>query len=57
MTDYRKDRDELQAALRAMVIQINQGKIFERDACVSQARKALAGSLAMDALALENETV
>ena len=32
----------LVAALRAIVFQVNQGKVLERDACITQARAALA---------------
>ena len=33
---------ELVAALRAIVFQVCQGKVLERDACITQARAALA---------------
>ena len=34
--------DDLVAALIAIIIQVNQGKVLERDACITQARAALA---------------
>ena len=33
---------DLVDAVRAILFQINQGKVFERDACITQARAALA---------------
>ena len=35
-------RDELIAALRSVIFQACQGSVLERDACISQARAALA---------------
>lgn len=33
---------DLLAALEAIVFQVQQGKVLERDACITQARKAIA---------------
>lgn len=38
----REDRERMAAALRAVIFQACQGKVLERDACISQARAALA---------------
>jgi hypothetical protein len=37
---------DLYEALRAVVVQANQGKIFERDSCIAQARSAIAKTTA-----------
>jgi hypothetical protein len=34
--------DDLLAALRAILFQVRQGKVLERDACIAQARAAIA---------------
>lgn len=48
----------LREALEAMLFQVVQGKILERDACVTQARAALAGERAPTGIndALDNST-
>jgi len=39
--DLLAERDDLKSALTAILFQLNQGKVFERDACVAEARAVI----------------
>lgn len=44
LTPQEEAARKMHAALRAIVFQVIQGKVLERDACITQAREAMAAA-------------